>query len=167
MSLAQPPVKRMTAEEILAMPDDGVLRELIRGQLREERMTRRSPGHSRTEARIAKILGFWLDTRPAPRGEIVSGEAGFRLRRDPDTLVGIDVAFASADLAAAADPDARVYEGAPVLAVEILSPSDRYGDVYDKVDVYLEVETVVWVVDTRSRSVSVHRPGRVVEHFNE
>ena len=32
---------------------------------------------------------------------------------------------------------------------------------------YLEVGTVVWVVDPDFRTVSVHRPGRFVEGFNE
>ena len=167
MSIAGPPRKTMTAEEIFALPDDGIDRELIRGELRERPMTRRNRGHSGAEAKIAKILGNWLDTRPSPRGAIHSGEAGFRLRRDPETMVGIDVAYASAELVASTDPKAVFYEGAPTLAVEILSPSDQHGDVSDKVDLYLEAGSVVWVVDPRFRSVSVYRPGRDVEHFNK
>jgi hypothetical protein len=36
----------LTTEELLAMPEDGVDRDLIRGQLRERPITRRNPWHS-------------------------------------------------------------------------------------------------------------------------
>jgi Uma2 family endonuclease len=65
------------------------------------------------------------------------------------------------------DPAAPFYEGPPILAIEILSPSDKIGDIADKVATYLEAGTVVWVVDPDFRRVSVHKPGRIVETFNE
>ena len=37
-------ISRMTIEEMLALPDNGYDRELIRGELREEPMTRRNRG---------------------------------------------------------------------------------------------------------------------------
>src|SRR4051812_23021444 len=114
---------------MLAMPDDGMDRELIRGELREKTWTLRDPNHSRTEARLARHLCDWLDTQPEPRGEVVSAEAGFRLHRDPDTSVGIDVAYVSADVIANSPDSSAFFEGAPILAVEILSPSDRNEDV--------------------------------------
>ena len=43
MSIADPPRKTMTAEEIMALPDDGIDREMIRGELREMPMTRAQP----------------------------------------------------------------------------------------------------------------------------
>src|SRR4051794_16191683 len=137
MSLATPPARPMTAEELIALPDDGVERDLIRGELRERTMTRRNPFHSSTEARIAMLLGNWLDQRPEPRGRIHSGEAAFRLRREPETFVGIDVAYASPELVAKTDKRKAFYDGPPVLAVEILSPSDKHEDIVEKVSLYL------------------------------
>ena len=87
--------KLMTTEEMLALPDDGIDRELIEGRLREKPMTMRNRRHSRLEIRIGRFLDCWLDTQTEPFGEVVGGEAGFRLRRDPDTSVGIDVAYVS------------------------------------------------------------------------
>src|SRR5947209_20626188 len=88
--------KLMTTEELLAMPDDGVERWLIRGELREKReevggkpMTIRNRFHSRLTTRVAKFLDNWLDKQPKPRGAVLSGEAGVRLRHDPDTVVGL------------------------------------------------------------------------------
>ncbi|MFO0890433.1 MAG: Uma2 family endonuclease [Isosphaeraceae bacterium] len=148
----------MTTEELLALPDDGMDRELIRGRLREEPMTRRNRWHSRVQNRIGALLDRWLETRPEPRGEVVSGEAGFRLSRDPDSTVGIDVAYVSPEVAAVA-PEATYFEGPPVLAVEILSPSDRQGDIDEKILLYLETGVaVVWIVHPRFRTVTVYRP---------
>lgn len=113
----------------------------------------------RIEIKIGKILDLWLDTRPHPRGEIVGGEAGFRLRGTKDSGVGIDVAYASAELVAATPERQAVFDGPPVLAVEILSPSDTHEDVAEKVRAYLEVGTVVWVVDHELKTVVIYHPG--------
>ena len=133
MSLATPlPSQTITAAELLAMPEDGTHRELIRGELRERPRTARNRKHSRVEARIAFLLGLWLEQQAQPRGLIHSGEAGFRLLRDPETLVGVDVAYASAELVARTDDALAFYDGPPVLAVEILSPSDRHDKIVEK-----------------------------------
>ena len=101
----------------------------------------------------------------SPAGKIHSGEAGFRLQ-GPETFVGIDVAYASAELVASTAPEIGVSTTVtPVLAVEILSLGSG-GDVLDKVDLYLEAGTVVWVVEPRTRSLSVYRRGQDVEHHN-
>ncbi|WP_165231800.1 Uma2 family endonuclease [Aquisphaera insulae] len=147
-----------TLEELLAYPEDGVDRELIRGELRERQMTRRNRWHSVVESRIASILWAWLGDRSEPGGEIVSGEAGFVLRRDPDSSVGIDVAYVSPEVAAA-KPTSPYFEGPPVLAVEILSPSDTQEDIDEKIELYLETGVaIVWIVNTRLRTVTVYRP---------
>ena len=50
------------------------------------------------------------------------------------------------------------FPGAPDLTVEIVSPSDRYSQVEEKVADWLEAGTVaVMVVDPRRRAVKVHR----------
>src|SRR6056297_3414718 len=107
------PTTPMTIEGFLDLPDDGMRRELIRGELRESEMTRRSRSHSSSESRVARFLGNWLDTQPEPRGLIVSGEAGFILQREPASGVGIDVAYVSAEVAAR-NPEAAYFEGPPV-----------------------------------------------------
>src|SRR5262249_11492692 len=94
-------------------------------------------------------------------------EAGFRLKRDPETFVGIDVAYVSAEMVANRDRKLKFFDGPPVLAVEILSPSDQLEDVVEKVEVYLEVGTVVWIANPNFRTVSVHRPGQSVEAVND
>jgi Uma2 family endonuclease len=157
----------LTTEDLLAFPDDGVDRDLIRGELRERPMTRRSRPHSRTEARVAQLLNNWNDLQPAPRGEVLSGESGVRLRRDPDTTVGVDVVYISAALADATDDEAFLIEGPPILAVEILSKSDTQEDILDKVHEYLDAGVkVVWVIEPVFQTVTVYRPDAEPELFN-
>jgi Uma2 family endonuclease len=157
----------MTTRELLAMPDNGVYRYLIRGQLRELPMTKHNRWHSRIEARIVYRLSAWLEQQPEPRGDIASGEAGCILRHDPDSTVGIDVAYFSAEVASRDPDDTTLFDGIPTLAVEILSPNDVEEEVNEKVDEYLAVGVpLIWVVDPHFRTVRVHRPGAEPELFN-
>jgi Uma2 family endonuclease len=167
------PAPTLTIEELLAL-DDGIDRELIRGELREYRAepgepsrTVRSRWHSRLMSRIDQILSNWLESLPEPRGEIASGEAGFQLTSDPNTLVGIDVAYASAEVVANTPPTARFYAGIPVLAVEILSPSDSQERINEKIDLYRETGVpLIWIVDPALKTILVLRAGEEPELFN-
>lgn len=161
------PARILTADELMALPEDGIRREIIRGELREQPSQPHTRKHSSVAAKLACILCNWLDEQPeTTRGRVLSGDAGFRLLRDPETLVGIDVAYASAELVARTDEALAFYDGPPVLAVEILSPSDQHKDIVEKVGLYLEVGSVVWLVDPDFRIVTVHQPGQEPEAFN-
>lgn len=158
MSIVEAP-SFMTTDELLALPEDGVRRDLIRGELWEEPMTYRNPTHSRREARITSVLERWLENQAEPRGAVLSGEAGFRILRNPDTTVGIDVAYISADLAAQTPEDARIVDGPPVLAVEILSPSDTQQKITNRIRDYLAANVgLIWIVEPVFRTITVYRP---------
>lgn len=163
----------MTTEELLAMPDDGVERWLIDGQLREKgrpgdrSMTVRNRFHSRIMVRTARFLDVWLDTQPAPRGSVLCGEAGVRLRRDPETVFGVDVIYAAADVVGRQTDNTTILEGVPVLAVEILSPNDTQEEIDEKIDAFLRAGVaLVWVIDPHDQTVTIYRPGRRPELVN-
>jgi len=157
----------MTTEELLALPENGMERELIRGQLREKPMTYRNRFHTRAVSKVAYGLVRWLEQRPEPRGEIHTGEVGCILRRDPDTVVGIDVAYFSAEVIARQSEKTTLVEGPPRLAVEVLSPSDKAEEIRDKVLEYLAAGVeLVWIVDPYFHTVTVHRPAAQPEMFN-
>ena len=157
----------MTTEQLLALPDDGKERWLIRGELREKEMTRRNRGHSRVEGKIAYLLHKWMNEQPLPRGEVLVGEAGIRLRKNPDTTVGVDVAYVSPQAADADMHETRFFDGVPVLVVEVLSPSDNHEEISEKVASYLDAGVkLVWVVDPRFRTITVYRGDREPELFN-
>ncbi|MBY0526104.1 MAG: Uma2 family endonuclease [Gemmataceae bacterium] len=157
----------MTTEDLLALPDNGTDRELIRGELRERPMTRRNKHHSGAEANIAAFLKIWLLQQPAPRGKIHSGEAGCILRRNPDTTVGIDVCYVSAETARQQSDETELIEGPPILAVEVLSPKDVLEEVEDKINEYLAAGVqLTWVVNPYRRTVTVYRPDTPPQFYN-
>lgn len=154
-----PPVVLLTTDELLAMPENGLERELIRGELRERPMTKRNRHHSRVEATLARLLGVWLMQQPQPRGAVLSGGAGCILRRNPDTTVGIDVCYISAELASREPADTELIDGPPILAVEIQSPNDTLQDSEEKINEYLAAGVaLVWIVNPYRRTVTVYRP---------
>jgi Uma2 family endonuclease len=157
----------MTTEELLALPDDGVERWLIRGQLREKPMTVRNRTHSIIMARLTKELCYWLDTQPEPRGEVLCGEAGVRVRRNPDTTVGVDVAYVSAEVLTRSAVGSTLVDGVPILVVEILSPSDKQEEIDEKIDTYLSAGVaLVWVINPRRRTVEIFRTNAEPELVN-
>lgn len=157
----------MTSEQLLAMPEDGVDRELVLGQLRERGMTRRNRKHTYTLTKLARYLDCWLDTQSEPRGVVLSGDAAFRLTRNPDTTVGIDVAYISAETAQMFSADVFLIDAAPILAAEILSPSDKHEDVVEKIGIYLSAGVpVVWILDPDLKTIQVHRPGQLPQMVN-
>ncbi len=157
----------MTTEEMLALPANGLERWLIRGQLRERPMTVRDRLHSRIMVRVSYFLEAWLEKQPEPRGAVLCGEAGCRLRRDPDTTVGIDVVYISAELVARESTETSLIDGVPVLVVEILSPNDTQEQVDEKIDGYLQAGVaLVWVIDPHDRTVTIYRPSQEPELVN-
>jgi Uma2 family endonuclease len=158
----------MTAEDLLAMPDDGIERWIYKGELREGGMTVRNLWHSETLALLTSALWDWIRTQPRPRGTVAGGEAGVRLCMDPEITVGVDVAYLGPKLANADPGASTIVEGVPTLAVEILSPSDKHEDVEEKINVYLEAGVPqVWTVNTIRRTVTVYRPGQKPVMYND
>jgi Uma2 family endonuclease len=158
--------KQMTLEELLQL-EDGIERWSIQGDVWEKPMAYRNRWHSMLEAWIVYLLIDWLVKLPVPRGKVLSGEAGFRLRCDPNSTVGIDVAYVSADVAANNADDTTLIDGVPILAVEILSPSDKQEEIDAKIDEFMSVGVKkAWVVDPHDKTVTVYRQGRPPETFN-
>jgi Uma2 family endonuclease len=139
----------MTVEEFMNLEDDDSHRhELIKGEL----LTMPVPKHlhGRVSANLTMLL---LQHARANRlGEVVA-ESGYHLESDPDTVLGPDVSFVSKDREMDLD---GYYPGAPDLAVEVLSPSDRKGMVERKLAIWLATGTrSVWLVNPRRRTVEV------------
>jgi Uma2 family endonuclease len=63
--------------------------------------------------------------------------------------------------------ETTMVDGAPVVAVEILSPSDKQEEIDEKVSEYLTCGVAqVWVVNPRFRTISVFRPDAEPVLFN-
>ena len=144
-----------TVDDLYALAEDEHSYELQHGLLVSE--PRPGTRHGRVLSVIDRLLSNFVGQHAL--GVVLSGDPGFILARDPDTLRGPDVAFVTRDRFEAVGDIATAFPGPPDLAIEVLSPSDRPGDVHAKVADYLAAGTkLVWVVDPEQRNVTVYPP---------
>lgn len=93
---------------------------------------------------------------------------GFVLQRNPDTVRAPDISFVAKDRIPVTGIPKTYWPFAPDLAIEIVSPSDRFDDVQAKVAAYLSASTrLVWVVDPARHEVFVYRAPRDVRVLGE
>ena len=143
----------MTAEELLALPDDGMRHDLVKGELR----SMAPPGDEHGE--ITMELGGWLrqHVKSHRLGKVYAAETGFLLSRNPDTVLAPDVSFVRRERLTPRQRGFR--EIAPDLVAEVISPTDRPREVAEKVQDWLAAGTqMVLVVDPPRRTLTVHRP---------
>ena len=151
----------VTAEEFAAIverPENaGRFFELDEGEIIE--LPPPQKPHGFASANLVFLLSLYC--RERGRGYVLTNDTGVVLERNPDTVRGPDVMLCDDD--ATADEilsDDSWLETPPVLAVEVLSPSNRYGQISRKVNQYLTAGVqLVWVVDPPAREVTVYRPG--------
>ena len=151
----------MTADELSRMPRtlDGTRHELVGGELRT--MPPAGYEHCRETSIFDRSLGNYVETHEL--GVVLTGEPGFRLTSDPDTVRAPDVALINRERLPDPDSARSYYQGAPDLAVEVVSPTDLYTDVEEKVAQWLEYGVrLIFVVNPRRRTVAVHRPNQPV-----
>ncbi|HEV2146851.1 MAG TPA: Uma2 family endonuclease [Longimicrobiaceae bacterium] len=144
----------VTADELLRMPDDGLRRELVRGELRE--MTPAGYRHGSVAMRIGSHLHVHVEANDL--GVAFAAETGFRLESAPDTVRAPDAAFVRKERVDATDDPEGFWPGAPDLAVEVVSPGDSFGEVEEKVFDWLAAGCrMVVVVNPRKRTATVYR----------
>ena len=91
-------------------------------------------------------------------GIVYAAETGFKLASNPDVVRAPDVAFIRRDRVEEVGDVEGYWPGAPDLAVEVISPSDTYAEVQEKVFDWLEAGTkMVILVMPRKRAVTVYR----------
>lgn len=146
----------LTADDLWNLPHDGNLHELVKGEL----LTMPPPGfeHGTIGSKLHARMYFHAESLQL--GTVV-GEAGFILEHDPDTVRAPDVAFVgNAKLQQFGIPK-KYFPTAPDIAVEVISPSDIYVEVDEKVEQWLNAGAqAVWVLNPRRKSVTVHVAGQ-------
>jgi Uma2 family endonuclease len=154
MTPSRPEANLITAEQLYELPDDGLSYELLRGTLVSEPVPGRL--HGRTVARISKLLSNYVDAERS--GVVYTGDTGFVLARQPDTVRGPDIAFLSNERERETEGARPYIPGAPDIAVEVVSPNDRTREILGKVSDYLAAGSrIVWVVNPVREEVSAFR----------
>lgn len=146
--------RHITAAELYELGEDAPY-ELIEGALVEV-MSPQGRLHGKVLVKLSSILD--TEVVDPSMGELLVGDVGFVLARDPDTVLAPDLAFVRADrLKNAGD---AYLDLAPDLAIEVVSPSNPLAEINRKVELYLRYgSSEVWVVRPRDRVITVHRVG--------
>ena len=112
----------LTAEDLLAMPDDGNHHELVRGKLARMPL----PGIMQTivTGNIGLRIGNFIDERGQP---CVGGpEAAAYIEQNPDTVRAADYAIYARERIVSPPPERGYIPGlVPELVVEVISPGYR------------------------------------------
>lgn len=146
--------KKITAEDLLRMPDEGFRYELVKGELRKM-----APAGKRHGVLAIRVTGpLWQHVQAHQLGEVCAAETGFLLASNPDTVRAPDVAFISRQRLEEVGEVEGYWPGPPDLAVGVVSPNDTYTEVQDKVFQWLDAGTrMVVVVNPRQQTVAVYR----------
>lgn len=97
----------------------------------------------------------------------MTGGGGFALRRNPDSVLVPDLSITTDVQLKAMTEDVGTFSlVAPLIAIEVKSPSDRESQIARKLAIYLEsgIEEVWWVRPER-KELTVHRPDSAPAHF--
>lgn len=144
---------RYTPEDLLTMPD-GKLFELVDGEIVEKPMGWES-------SYVASQLYYFIRQfvfQHSLGWPIVEGSYQC-FAEDPNRVRKPDVSFVAKDRM----PGNRLPQGhcevAPDLAVEVISPTNRFSEMERKVQEYLRAGVrLVWVVDPPSHTIHAYRP---------
>lgn len=153
-----------TVEELPDIPD---CYELVDGEL----IMMMAPAgwlHGHLVWKIGAVLGAYVEENKL--GMAFGEQTGFILARNPDTVRAPDAAFVREERIPRERSLTDYFPGAPDLAVEVLSPSNRASAMKRKIVQYFTAGTqLIWVVDPKARMIIVHAPERepVTLHEND
>ncbi len=153
----------MTAEELLRDPEREGRFELVRGELQERPVP--DYRHGRVGVTTTIVVGGFV--RQHELGDLLQ-DGGFVFERDPDTVFLPDLSFVRADRVPPLDQQQGYPELVPDFVIEILSPSNTVLETAERVRIYLATGVwLVWLLNPRQRSVSVHTPDHVARTLFE
>jgi Uma2 family endonuclease len=153
--------RALTADDLLTMPGNY---ELIRGELREMSPSSAEP----TMVTINVSSPLFEHVRTRRLGVVTSADGGFNLLPDRRSVVAPDVGFIRRERIPPGFDYQHYFPVPPDLAFKAVSPSDSFGDVMEKVELYLEAGVpLIWVAIPQRRVVVVYRPDRAPRTLTE
>lgn len=143
---------QLSVEEFEALELDHGRYELWWGELRE--MPEDGMEHSGFGLGVGAELRAFV--RPRGLGLVTGSDGRFVLARELRLVLIPDAAFVAADRLPTGDAIKRAFDGAPDLAVEVVSPTDRANKVEEQVQLWLRFGTrLVWVLWPATRTVTI------------
>ena len=154
----------ITAEEFATMSCQGHRLELVDGR---QKKTRFLPWkHGVVAGNLHIRLAEAVENSRA--GLVLASGTGFLLGRTPDTVRAPTISFVHVDCTSERLPEGYFWPGSPDLAVEVVSPNDRSGEVDEKVKAWLVGgASMVWVVNPAWQTVTVYRSATQITTLTE
>jgi Uma2 family endonuclease len=149
-----------TAEELLRLQSDKHRYELVAGRLIE--MSPTGKAHGQLTSVINALLYYFVSQHNL--GQVYGAETGFKLAENPDTVYGVDAAFVAQGRRQSGED---FYQGAPDLAVEVVSPGNTQAEMHAKVKDYFGAGSrLVWVIYPKSRAIYVYSTPNDIQVLN-
>jgi Uma2 family endonuclease len=140
----------LTLDDLEQMPDDAMHRELIDGELIE--LPPPESKHSDTATNIYDSLAPFVRLNRLGRAY---PEAGYKVTADKRNWVQPDISFISNEYLARGGKQ-RFFEGAPDLAVEVISPSERPKHILAKSNVLFQNGCKeIWIVRPETATIEI------------
>jgi Uma2 family endonuclease len=150
--------RRYTEEDLICLPDDGRKHELVNGRLKE---VLTGGKHGWIGFRLAgKMYAVLPDTLAA-----FDSSTGFRMRSG--NIRSPDLSLMRRERLPEGKPPAGFIDGAPDLAIEIVSPSEDQKDLLQKVGEYFDSGAQeVWLLFPERKQVYRYRAPLELEILN-
>ena len=151
--------RRWTEADLLCLPDDGRKYELVNGRLVEVPTGGR---HGQICVRLSAKLYYSAEGRAS----VFDSGTGFRMAQG--NIRSPDVSVMRTDRLPDGKAPEGFVDGAPDLAVEVVSPSERLSDLLAKMADYFESGAQeVWLLFPERKQVHRYRADFTVEVLNE
>jgi Uma2 family endonuclease len=150
----------LTDDDLLTLPDDGKMYELVEGKLL--RMSPSGGTATLLGMRLGTVINIYAMQRSLGAVSGADGEYVLSKPGDPVTALAPDVGFVRADRVPPRDSPVhdKAWPLAPELAVEVASPNQYRPEMAAKAQVYLKAGVrLVWVVWPKRREVDLWDPG--------
>ncbi len=151
--------KPATVQDLLQMPKDGRVYELVDGEILVSPAGMR---HAEVAGKILAIIATFLENSPI--GKVYTPDVGISLPNG--NVRSPDVTFIRNDKLPGGKSPEGFGELVPDFVIEVLSPSDGLTEVGRKIGEFLECGVpLVWLVDPKAETVTVYRSLSDTQHF--
>jgi Uma2 family endonuclease len=145
--------KLLTAQDLEELGPEYEWYELVYGVLRE----RGTMGgrHGEIGGEIFWRLGAYVAEHRL--GRVYTSDTRFIIRREPYSVRIPDIAFVRTERLPPEEEREGFMPIAPDLVVEVVSPTDRFVDIVEKIEGYQQAGVpLIWLVEPRRRAVTVY-----------
>ncbi|MCS7293125.1 MAG: Uma2 family endonuclease [Gloeomargarita sp. SKYBB_i_bin120] len=162
--------KKLTVAEFLALPEGDITYELVEGQaVPKDKPMSPKRFHARVQPVLWRIIEDWCTAPNCPKPGSAYTEWAVVLQHQGETWIPVpDIIYISEQRLPLADMTDEPCLVIPELVVEVLSPSQTFGDMAQKAVDYLEAGVNrVWIVDPAAKTITVFYPDRPPRTFRD